>query len=272
MNDCELLGVYREKRFSPGKVEHDAAIMDMTLAALAELGCRVAGVTPESLRSVTPRPPWVVTMAQSTEALALLDEWQEHGTRVINSSISIRNCYRKPLTKLLAEAGIKTPRGRMISLDQPVGAHNLPWLQPTWLKRGDVHAMQEGDVVLVKTPTDLEPALRHFRGHEIGDVLLQEHIDGEVIKFYGVRRKSYFKAFWATTGAAATAQAGPLQDLAEEAARAVGIEVYGGDAVMTPERELFLIDLNDWPSFSRCGSEAAVSIAAYVMAEMAARR
>jgi glutathione synthase/RimK-type ligase-like ATP-grasp enzyme len=132
--------------------------------------------------------------------------------------------------------------------------------------------MQEGDVVLVQSREDLEPALRHFQQHGIEDALLQEHIEGEVIKFYGVCRKSYFKAFWAVTGEEATTQVGPLQGLAEEAARAVGIEVYGGDAVLTPEGELFLIDLNDWPSFSRCCGEAAVNIASYVMTEMAARR
>lgn len=271
MNDCEVLGIYREKRFSPGKVEDDAAILDMTLAALDHQGCRVAGVEPESLRSFPSRPQCVVTMAQSAEALALLEEWEEHGTRVINSSAAIRNCYRKPLTRLLAEAGVKTPQGRMLRLNGTAAALDLPWAQPLWLKRGDVHAMQEGDVVLIQAREDLEPALRHFQRHGIEDALLQEHIEGEVIKFYGICRRSYFKAFWAATGEEATMQVGPLQGLAEEAAETVGIEVYGGDAVLTPAHELFLIDLNDWPSFSRCRGEAAVSIASYVMAEMAAR-
>ena len=272
MMDCELLGVYREKRFSPGKVEDDAAILDMTLASLDHQGWRVAGVEPESLSSVTFRPQGVVTMAQSAEALAFLDEWVKQGTRVINSSAAIRNCYRKPLTRLLAEAGVKTPQGRMLRLNGSAAPPDLPWPRPVWLKRGDVHAMQEGDVVFVQGHEELEPALRHFQRHGIEDALLQEHIEGEVIKFYGVCRKSYFKAFWAATGGEATMQVGALQSLAEAAAGAVGIEVYGGDAVLTPAHELFLIDLNDWPSFSRCCSEAAVNIASYVMAEMAARR
>jgi len=272
MNDLQFLGIYREKRFSPGKIEDDAAILDMTLAALADSGGKVASVYPESLQLCTSRPPCVVTMAQSAAALAALDDWQRQGTRVINSSAAIRNCYRKPLTRLLAEAGVKTPHSRMLRLDGAAHSFDLPLARPIWLKRGDVHAMQEGDVVLIKAPQDLEPALRHFQRHGIEDALLQEHIDGEVIKFYGVCGKGYFKAFWAETDDEATAQVGPLQGLAEAAARAVGIEVYGGDAVLTPARELFLIDLNDWPSFSRCCSEAAVHIAAYVKAEMAARR
>jgi hypothetical protein len=44
----------------------------------------------------------------------------------------------------------------------------------------------------------------------------------------------------------------------------VGLEVYGGDAVMTERNGPVLIDLNDWPSFSRCCHSAAISIASYV--------
>lgn len=271
MKDCELLGVYREKRFSPGKIEDDAAILDMTLDALTGLGCKVARVAPDALCSGTLRPPCVVTMAQSAETLALLAEWQRQGTRVINSSVSIRNCYRKPLTKLLAEAGIKTPHGRMVNLRGTTAEVDFDWPRPVWLKRGDVHAMQEGDVVLVSSRDDLLPALEHFQRHDIKDALLQEHIDGEVIKFYGVGQRRYFKAFLAKTGEDFTRQVGLLRELAEEAERAVGIEVYGGDAVLTPEHELYLIDLNDWPSFSRCRGEAAESIASYVMNALAVR-
>jgi len=41
MADIEVLGVYREKTFSPGKISQDAAILDATLALLPEAAYRV---------------------------------------------------------------------------------------------------------------------------------------------------------------------------------------------------------------------------------------
>ena len=43
--------------------------------------------------------------------------------------------------------------------------------------------------------------------------------------------------------------------------------VYGGDAIVTAEGAFYIIDFNDWPSFSRCRDEAAKAIKAYVVAQ-----
>ena len=45
------------------------------------------------------------------------------------------------------------------------------------------------------------------------------------------------------------------------AARAVGLEVYGGDCVFSPSAGVALIDLNDWPSYGPCRAAAADAIA-----------
>jgi len=54
--------------------------------------------------------------------------------------------------------------------------------------------------------------------------------------------------------------------LAARAAQALGVEVYGGDCVVDVNKALHLIDLNDWPSYAACRVEAAVHIAAYLLA------
>ena len=84
------------------------------------------------------------------------------------------------------------------------------------MKRGDVHAMQSGDVVFVSEEEQLRGALAHFRLHGICDVLLQEHVEGRVVKFYGVGQGDYFKAFLADTGDEISAQ---VQKLSKIAAR-----------------------------------------------------
>ena len=41
----------------------------------------------------------------------------------------------------------------------------------------------------------------------------------------------------------------------------VGVEVFGGDAIIDEQGRFYIIDFNDWPSFSRCREEAAMAIA-----------
>jgi len=107
--------------------------------------------------------------------------------------------------------------------------------------------------------------LQHFRRHNVDEILVQSHVAGPVVKFYGVGRGDYFKAFLASTDVDVTTEvAEVLEPVAQRAARAVGLEVYGGDAVMTGNGSVTLIDLNDWPSFSRCRRPAARNIALYL--------
>ena len=60
-------------------------------------------------------------------------------------------------------------------------------------------------------------------------------------------------------------QRGRLQyindDIATRASRVLSLPIYGGDAIITPDGNIHLIDFNDWPSFSSCRDEAAKAIA-----------
>ena len=40
-----------------------------------------------------------------------------------------------------------------------------------------------------------------------------------------------------------------------------GIDVYGGDCIINSDGRFFIIDFNDWPSFSPCCEQAAECIA-----------
>ena len=55
-----------------------------------------------------------------------------------------------------------------------------------------------------------------------------------------------------------------LARLARRAAGALGLEIYGGDAIATADGGLVLLDLNAWPSFALYRDEAAPAIAAYL--------
>ena len=259
-----LFGVYRERVFSPGKVAEDAAILEAALEKLSLLGHEFHLVRPEALPGTQVDGPCVLTMAQSPRALARLEELESRGTMVINSVTSVRSCFREPLIRLLQEAGLPLPRSRTVGLDGAEEEIPSTMAFPCWIKRGDVHAMEAGDVAKVASHGELSEALRHFRDRRIGTLLVQEHVEGEVIKFYGVGSSGFFSAFVTATGEEITSDSGELCGIARGAAKAAGLDIYGGDAIVTPEHSLTLIDLNDWPSFSRCRESAATGIARYV--------
>lgn len=264
MRDVTLLGVYRERVFSPGKVREDAAILDATLTELSRTGYKTAVTEPEDLERFSGRPAYVLGMAQSHRALDILENWQKQGTRIINSVSSIRNTYRKPLLSLLAKACLPIPSSQMIQVEEAERGISFGASDSYWLKRGDVHATHPGDVAKVTSKEELIRVLQHFRRQKIEEVLVQEHMGGEVIKFYGVGKGQYFRAFLASNGKEVTAEMKALSTLAHRSAETVGLEIYGGDSILTHKGEMILIDLNDWPSFSRCCSSAAKGIAEYI--------
>ena len=274
-----LLGVYREKVFSPGKVREDAAILDGTLQALSRMGQTFHTIEAEALGRLAidvntrgRRPAdtqqgrgnlCILTMAQSARALEILEAEQKRGAKIINSIASVRNTYRRPLIRLLKDAGLPIPRSEIVAAEEAEDRVSFKGTGSYWLKRGDVHAVEAGDVKRVGSPEELITALSHFKERKIGEILVQEHVEGDVIKFYGAGTRSYFSAFLAATGEEVTSVAGELRRLAHHAAQAIGLEIYGGDAVVTPKRDVMLIDFNDWPSFSRCRGPAARGIAGY---------
>lgn len=267
MDSISLLGVYREKIFSPGKISDDAAILDRTLAELSGTRYKAFTRQAETLDNLSFRPFLVLSMAQSERALKVLDNWQKSGTRIINSVQSVHNCYRKPLIHLLKEAGIPIPPSQIVPLEGVEQNISLGSARGYWLKRADVHAIQSADVMRVGSGEELNRALRHFHRQKIEEVLVQKHVEGEVIKFYGVGRGEYFSAFMASSCEKISSRMKRLLKIAQQSAEVIGLEIYGGDAILTSEGRVVLIDLNDWPSFSRCCHAAAQGIARYIKRE-----
>jgi D-alanine-D-alanine ligase-like ATP-grasp enzyme len=52
-----------------------------------------------------------------------------------------------------------------------------------------------------------------------------------------------------------------LRDAALGAAAALGLEIFGGDAIIQADGEPVIIDLNAWPSYALYRDEAAQAIA-----------
>jgi hypothetical protein len=244
----EALGIYREERFSPGKVDDDRAIVDLAAAELRHAGVAVRMAYGDRLPHLDRPPAMVFAMCQSPAALSWLDDAAQR-TIVVNQPSAIRACYRTSLVVRLDEAGLPQPRWTLAREAPPADLASGPWL-----KRGDVHAMEAGDVRRVFSVKEWAAAVAEFQEREIRSAIVQRHVDGVVFKFYGVAG-DFFRAYGLPAGLESTAR-----DLARRAAAALGLEVYGGDGVAAADGTLALIDVNDWPSFSRCRDEAGAAI------------
>jgi GNAT superfamily N-acetyltransferase len=249
MADLDVLGIYREERFSPGRVEDDRAILDVVSDELRRQGVGVRMLDAERLPTLDGPPSLIFAMCQGDEALSWLDDAARR-TVVVNHPDSIRACYRVNLVERLAALGVPQPRWVFAGDGFPTGLGAGPWL-----KRGDVHAMEAGDVVRVFTAEEWDAIMARFRGRGIARAIVQKHVEGLVYKFYGVRG-GFFRAY----GLPAEREA-EAASLAERGALALELEVYGGDGVCALDGKLSLIDFNDWPSFARCRRDAGAAIA-----------
>lgn len=254
-----LIGVFREPEYSPGRVEDDAAILERTRDALAVRGVTLRLGGTELLAHAA--PPAVLAMCQSESALAALDRLAAT-TPVVNGPDAIRACHRRETVRRLANTSVPFPATRIVATSAPVTATHGD-LPPCWVKRGDVHAMTSDDVVFAPDAPAVDRALADFAARGIGHAALQAHVEGVVVKFYGVADGRFFRCY--TQHGAVPAPLPALWDAAHAGAAALGLEVFGGDLVVTPAGDPIVIDLNDWPSFARCRDEAATAIAAYVV-------
>ncbi len=254
MAEREIIGVYREARFSPGKVQDDRAIIDLAAAELHRAGFAVRMYDGDRLPSLAAAPALIFAMCQGERALAWLDDAARRA-RVVNHPDAIRGCYRTNLVERLTRAGVTQPPWQLAAQRFPQALGVGPWL-----KRGDVHAMEAGDVRRVFTEEDWARTTAEFELRGIGRAIAQQHVEGAVYKFYGVKG-GFFRAYGLAAGREDDARA-----LAERGAAALGLDVYGGDGVCALDGALTLIDFNDWPSFSRCRVDAAAAIGRRLLA------
>ncbi len=270
-NERKCWGVFRERAHSPGREFDDSEIFRLTAKHLVEKGFQVSLKAEEELdSSIAGYPSCLFLMCESIAVLPRLLEGERLGKRLINSPVAIWNTYRNRMIPLFQQNGIPLPQSALVATQE----HGISLSGPTWIKRGDIHNTQEGDdVVYVETESAAYEALSRLAGRGIPSALVQEHVPGDLIKFYGIGRSAglndqpgWFRSFYhrdqQVVGHAFEQAA--LASLAHRAAQILGLEIYGGDAIATSRGQLLLIDLNAWPSFALFREEASVHIASYL--------
>ena len=269
MNEPWGWGVFRERTHSPGRESDDAEILRLTGKHLEARGYRIVLETPDELGGPAEAPPdFVFLMCETVEALRCLAAWQAPGVPHVNSIAAVLNTYRDRMVAQFEEAAIPFVPSRLVDTAGSPPAVTLP----AWVKRADVHNTQNGDVVHASSAAAVADALAALAARGIPRAVVQPHLEGDLVKFYGIgpaRRRgepAWFRWFHPADQELAGHPVNPgrLTRLASGAAAALGLEVYGGDAIVTAGGDLVLLDLNAWPSFARYREEAARVIAAHI--------
>jgi hypothetical protein len=267
-----MVALYRSPTYSPAQHRsNDTAILDDTVAGLERRGWHVtrAGEGDVAAGRLPPAELYV-NMCQGPAASERLLDLVPREALAVNLPESVLNCHRHRLVDHMAAAGLAFPRTLIVPTADPRAL--LPLVhqlngdgRPVWVKRGDVHAETSADVVSAKEAA-VTDAIAGFARRGVSRVALQAHVGGPIVKFYAVADGRFFSWYPAD---------GPRDrrlDVAEDrfkalvfaAARAVGLEVFGGDVAFPKPDEPVLIDLNDWPSFAPVRAAAAAAIAAYI--------
>jgi hypothetical protein len=273
-----ILALSREEKFSPGLVSSDAAILQAVVERLRAAGhectlmdeCALAALPDAEV------PPVVLHMARRADTLQRLETLAAAGHRVLNDPQGIRRCAREAMTRCLTEGGIPQPAACSLPTAELWFAHHPEWRDrfPGWLKRGDLHAVHAEDVAYVATPEEADTLLAAYRRRGIERVVYNEHLHGDLVKFYGVAGTDFFHWFYPLrTGhskfgleqrndapADIPFSAEALRTLCHRAARLLGVSIYGGDCIIAPDGTARIIDFNDWPSFAPCRDAAADAI------------
>lgn len=262
--NLRIIGVYREPEFSPGKVDADAEIINAVLAHLNADGAETDAVDPVRFVSgPLPRAHMVLAMCQGPPALSRLAALEQSGALTLNSALAIRNCYRDLLGAGLMRAGVPVPEGAIVRTAEPLDLKLLRTLDLSaamYVKRGDLHALGPNDVQRVEGLEQLEATLMRFARREVVLAYVQQEVIGELVKFYGVSGVDYFAAIPSHAGLLTESTKLALSNAARTAATALGLEVWGGDAIVAGDR-FHIVDFNDWPSFAPVRDAAARAIA-----------
>lgn len=202
----------------------------------------------------------IISMARSPKALDCLEQLEQRGIRVLNSSVGVRACQRSNVDKVMRENHLPLPPDK--------GDDGY------WVKRADAAAQSKEDVCFCHDWAEVEKIKSTFMQRGITDIVMQAHVKGDVVKFYGVEGTGFFRYYYSGDDTETKFgdeerngkpqyypfSSSDLQTDAEKLACLLQTPIYGGDAIIQEDSNYVIIDFNDFPSFSKCRKEAAKAI------------
>lgn len=280
MADFEIAGIMRAGAYSPNHIGNDAAIFNAVAEQLRKRGCIVTVYSEEQFNSGLVKERIILNMCREQQSIKRLQEMEDDGCIVINSGYGIENCTRERMTRILMGHGIPYPDSIIVNTNEAViGELKNAGTNNCWIKRGDFHAMHKEDVSYVRHAEEAQEVLQEYFFRGIKRAVINKHLVGDLIKFYGMYGSPFF--FWFYPFDDGHSKYGLeaingkskgidfdieyLRSICNQAAEALDVKIYGGDCIVSPEGDIRIIDFNDWPSFAPCRNEAAPFIAKCVL-------
>lgn len=273
----------RAGAYSPNHVGNDAAIFNAAAEQLRKRGFEVNIYSEEQFRQSDMAEPVVLNMCRERASILRLQQLEREGRLVINSGFGIENCTRERMTRILLGHNIPYPDSLTVNTDENV----MEQLESSgydgfWIKRGDFHAMHKEDVSYCRHAQEAQEVLQEYFYRGIPRAVINRHLPGDLIKFYGIAGQPFFYWFYpfdmghskygheAINGHSQGLpfDSGELKDICGRAADVLDVTVYGGDCIVGADGTIRIIDFNDWPSFAPCRTEAAPFIAKAVIARI----
>ena len=283
MSDIVIAGIMRAGAYSPNHIGNDAAIFNATAEQLRKRGCEVNVYSEEQFIAGKVSERIILNMCREQRSIQLLQRKEDEGCLVINSGYGIENCTRERMTRILLGSNIPYPESLIVNTNEAVKpALKESGFTACWIKRGDFHAMHKEDVSYCRHIEEAQEVLQEYFYRGIKRAVINKHLPGDLIKFYGVKGSPFFYWFYpfdeghskygheAINGKSTgfDFDIKQLKEICHNAADTLDVVVYVGDCIVSSDGDIKIIDFNDWPSFAPCRNEAAPHIAKAVMAEI----
>ena len=280
MADIEIAGIMRAGAYSPNHIGNDAAIFNAAAEQLRKRGYVVNIYSEEQFKLNEIKENVILNMCREQSSIAKLQQLEDQGKLVINSGYGIENCTRERMTRILLGNNIPYPDSLIVDTNEAIKPLlKKSGFQSCWIKRGDFHAMHKEDVSYVRHPEEAQEVLQEYFLRGIKRAVINVHLTGDLVKFYGVKGSPFFFWFYpfdeghskygheAINGKSQGIKFNlkEMKNICQRAAEELNVVIYGGDCIVSPEGEMRIIDFNDWPSFAPCRNEAAPHIAKAVI-------
>ncbi len=280
MSDIKIAGVMRAGAYSPNHIGNDAAIFNATAEHLRKRGCEVNIYSEEQFQMADIQEATVLNMCREQASILKLQNLEDQGRLVINSGYGIENCTRERMTRMLLGNGIPYPKSLIVNTNEDVRKElEEGGFKSCWIKRGDFHAIHKEDISFCRHIEEAQETLHEYYYRGIRRAVINIHLEGDLVKFYGVREEPFF--FWFYPFDMGHSKYGwevvngksqgfkfdekELRAICERASELMDVPIYGGDCIIDSEGGIQIIDFNDWPSFAPCRDAAAPAIAKYVL-------
>lgn len=195
----------------------------------------------------------IFSMARSLPVLMLLER---SGVRCYNASRGVMHTSqsREDTLTLLQTASLPVPPFWAYEASEDemfVCEPSLQALLPAWVKAMHPQGVRPGDVTRVNLPLEADTRLLQLQAEGYSDIIVMQHVEGMLVKCYAV-----------VDGTRVLYNNMPqFTSLAQTIAATLDLQVFGFDLVLDAQSQPWIIDVNDWPSFSSVRDVAAPQIA-----------